>query len=302
MHDVPSSLSVWAERGRWIAVGGRELFVVDVGPERPERTLVMLHGFPTSSHDFHRVIDRLAARCRVVVHDHLGFGLSDKPRDYSYSLIEQAEQALMLWRTLGIEHADLLAHDYGTSVATEVLARIEIGYAGSFELDSLVLCNGSVHIELADLTLSQRLLEAPAPIAELFARLSSRRFFDQRIQSLLGSDSELPETELRAMWEGIERRDGRNLLPAISQYLGERRRFWHRWIGALERCKVPALVLWGRRDPIAVPAIAEQLAHEIPGAKLHWLERLGHFPMLEDPHGWADPVVQWLEGVGTASG
>lgn len=295
MRDVPTSLSAWAARGRWIALRDRESFVVDIGPERPERTLVVLHGFPTSSHDFHHVIDRFAERCRVVVHDHLGFGLSDKPRDYSYSLLEQAEQALGLWRTLGIEHAHVLAHDYGTSIATEVLARVELGFAGGFELDSLVLCNGSVHIELADLTISQRLLEAPTPIAELFAKLGSRRFFDQRIQGLLGPDSELPEGELRAMWEGIERRDGRSLLPALSQYLGERRRFWGRWIGALERCHVPTLVLWGKRDPIAVPAIAERLASEIPGAELQWLERLGHFPMLEDPRGWGDPVVRWLE-------
>ncbi|MFV8755781.1 alpha/beta fold hydrolase [Nannocystaceae bacterium ST9] len=295
MRDIPTSLSAWAERGRWITIAGRELFVVDVGPAQPERTLVLLHGFPTSSHDFHRVIDRLAERCRVVVHDHLGFGLSDKPSNYGYSLFEQAEQALLVWRALGIEHAHLLAHDYGTSVATELLARIQLGLAGGFTIDSLVLCNGSVHIELADLTLSQRLLEAPAPIADVFARLSSRRFFDQRIQGLLGPDSELPEPELRAMWEGIERREGRSLLPTLSHYLGERRRFWHRWIGALVECRVPTLVLWGRKDPIAVPAIADQLAGEIPGAQLHWLERLGHFPMLEDPQGWADPVVAWLK-------
>jgi len=295
VHDVPTSLSAWADRGRWIDVGGREIFVVDLGPAQAERTLVLLHGFPTSSHDFHEVIDRLAEHTRVVAHDHLGFGLSAKPHEYSYSLIEQAEQALGLWRKLGIQHAHLLAHDYGTSVATELLARIHIDLAGGFELDSLVLCNGSVHIELADLTLSQRVLEAPPAIAQLFARLSSRRFFDQRIQGLLGPDSELPESELRAMWEGIEHHEGRLLLPTISHYLDERRRYWHRWIGALERCHVPTLVLWGRRDPVAVAAIAEQLAGEIPGAKLHWLERLGHFPMLEDPRGWSDPVIRWLD-------
>ncbi len=294
MHDVPTSLSAWSERGRWISIAGRELFVVDIGPERPERTLLLLHGFPTSSHDFHRVIDDLARHSRVVVHDQLGFGLSDKPLDYSYSLLEQAEQALLLWRALGIERADLLAHDYGTSVATEILARIEHGLAGGFTIDSLVLCNGSMHIELADLSLSQRLLEAPAPIAKVFARLSSRRFFDQRIQALVGPGSELPESELLAMWEGLIRREGRALLPVLSAYLGERRRFWTRWIGALERCAIPTLILWGRQDPIAVAAIAEQLAGEIPGSRLHWLERLGHFPMLEDPQGWTEPVVTWL--------
>jgi pimeloyl-ACP methyl ester carboxylesterase len=296
VRDVPASLSAWAERGRAVSIAGRELFVVDLGPRDAEQTLILLHGFPTSSHDFHRVIDRLAATRRVVVHDHLGFGLSDKPSDYSYSLLEQAEYALLLWRELGIARAHLLAHDYGTSIATELLTRVQRGLAGDFTLDSLILCNGSVHIELAELTLSQRLLEAPGPIADVFARLSSRRFFDHNIQGLLGSESTLPESELRAMWDGILRHEGRAKLPELSHYLGERRRFWHRWIGALVHSQLPTLVLWGREDPIAVPAIAEQLAGEIPSAKLVWLERLGHFPMLEDPQAWVEPVLAWLEG------
>jgi pimeloyl-ACP methyl ester carboxylesterase len=65
----------------------------------------------------------LAKSRRVIVHDHLGFGLSDKPAEYSYSLMEQAAYAVGVWRKLGIRRGHLLANDYGTSVATELLAR-----------------------------------------------------------------------------------------------------------------------------------------------------------------------------------
>ena len=97
-----------------------------------------------------------------------------------------------------------------------------------------------------------------------------------------------------AMWAALEHKDGRARLPTISNYLEERRRLWHRWIGALTRLDLPTLVLWGLDDPIAVAAIAEQLAREIPGAQLRTLPGLGHFPMLERPGDWGGPLRGFL--------
>src|SRR5262249_17419645 len=138
--------------------------------------LVVLHGFPSSSLDFRAALGRLSRGRRVVVHDHLGFGLSSKPERYSYSLIEQAEVAVELWRSLGITRAHVLAHDYGTSVATELVARHARGLL-PFEPMSLTLCNGSVYIEMAHLTPSQRLLKNRL-VAPIFARLASKPVFE----------------------------------------------------------------------------------------------------------------------------
>ena len=116
-----SPLAAWHLRGDRARVFGQEVFFVDSGGTGP--VLLLLHGFPTCSFDFHRVFDQLAESFRVIAHDHLGFGFSSKPREYSYSLLEQSELAIELWRALGVERAHLVAHDYGTSVATELLAR-----------------------------------------------------------------------------------------------------------------------------------------------------------------------------------
>jgi pimeloyl-ACP methyl ester carboxylesterase len=53
-------------------------------------------------------------------------------------------------------------------------------------------------------------------------------------------------------------------------------------------------VLWGRRDPVAVPAIAEALAGETPGARLVWMEDLGHYPQLEDPARVVEESIRFL--------
>jgi pimeloyl-ACP methyl ester carboxylesterase len=285
-----SSMS-WSTRGARRSIFGHEVFTLVEG-EGSSLPLLVLHGFPSSSRDFVLAMPRLAERRKVVVHDHVGFGESEKPDVYSYSLIEQAEVAIDLWRSLGITKGHLVAHDYGTSVATEILARRLRGMC-PIDFASVTLCNGSVHIELAHLTPSQRLLRHPR-VGPLFARLASKTVFLAQMRRILGDPDSVPREELDAMWDGMIRARGRAALPRLASYMEERTRFHRRWVGALEALDLPTLVLWGRRDPVAVPAIAEQLAREIPGAKLTWLDDLGHYPMLEAPDRWASAVLGFV--------
>jgi len=280
------------ERGTLHRVFGRQVFALAEGPADDPAPVLLLHGFPSSSRDFASALPRLSERRRVVVHDHLGFGWSDKPADYSYSLVEQAEVALQLWRSLGVTRGHLVAHDYGTSVATELLARREPGLC-PVDFASVTFCNGSIHIELAHLTPSQHVLRI-RPLAPLFARLSSRRLFLAQLRRILGRPDAVPEAELLAMLEDLERGGGRARLPALAGYMDERYRFHERWISPLTRLDLPCHVLWARRDPVAVVAIADQLAREIPGAAVTWLDDLGHYPMLEAPARWADAVLAFL--------
>lgn len=291
MSSLSPELESWRRRGRHDDVFGRRVFSVQAGPASAE-ALLILHGYPTSSLDFEPALAELSARYRVVVHDHLGFGLSDKPADYSYSLIEQADAAIGLWRQLGIARGHLIAHDYGTSVATEILARRERDLL-PIELDSVTLCNGSVHIELSRLSAVQRLLVHRAT-GPLLGRMASYRLFRRQLRRIFGEPGSVPERQLELMWEALVQGGGKEVAHQVSRYQLDRTKFWHRWIGALERLDVPAHVLWGRRDPIAVPAIAETLAAEIPGAELTWLDQLGHYPMLEAPRAWAREVLGFL--------
>jgi pimeloyl-ACP methyl ester carboxylesterase len=285
--SLSPSLQAWRARGRLVTVRGLDVFVVD-----GERTdggheedaappLVLLHGFPTSSHDWSRVWDALRMRRRLLALDLPGYGFSAKPADYSYSLLEQADVVELVLRERGIARAHLLAHDMGTSVATELLARREAGLL-HFDVDRVVLMNGSVHAELAHLTPSQKLLRRPR-LGPLFARLASLRTYRWQLRRILGRPDELSDADLADQFALIRLGDGHLRLPAVIRYYDERVRFRQRWIGALERLDRPALVLWGRQDPVAVPAIAEALARETPGARLVWMEELGHYPQLEDP-------------------
>lgn len=285
----------WRNRGAYHTVNGHSLFTVDTGggeaPDKP--ALVLLHGYPTSSHDYYRVVDDLAAQYRVVVHDHLGFGLSDKPRRYSYSLIEQTDIALLLWQRLGVRAAHVVAHDYGTSVATELLARWNRGFR-PVQLESITLCNGSVHIELAKLRVIQKLLRSHT-VGPLVARLSTQRIFNRNMRQLWHDPKTLPQADLDTMWELLTRENGRAVLHNITQYLRDRVLFWHRWVGALQQSQLPLNFLWGAEDPVVGADVAKVHQAEAPGSRLTVLDRVGHYPMLEAPDRWVEGLLALME-------
>ncbi|MCC7538635.1 MAG: alpha/beta hydrolase [Deltaproteobacteria bacterium] len=297
MSNLPASVRAWLERGRFVRLAGLEVFVLDTGAKADAVPLVVLHGFPTSSHDFHRVLPQLSENRRVVLLDFPGFGLSEKPTTYSYSLHEQADLVVLLLRQLGIRSAHWLAHDMGTSVACELLARRERGLL-EVETRSVVLMNGSVHIELAQLTPSQRILRTP--LGKLFVRLSSKRVFRAQMQRIVTVP--LSDADLDAMWAQLAYADGVSRLPSSIGYVEERYRFWHRWIPPLTRLDVPTMVLWGIDDPVAVVAIAEKLASEIPHARLVRLEGIGHYPTLEAPDRVASLVDGFVSGAERGKG
>ena len=286
----------WKARGRMLEVPEGRIFVVDLAPER-ERAgkeasipLLVLHGFPTSSWDFAEVALAVARDRRVVLFDFLGFGQSDKPSDAGYSLFEQADVALLVARSCGLDRVHLWAHDMGTSVATELLARRERGLC-ALALESLVLMNGSVHLDMAAPTLGQRILMSPAGGA--FARVARRSVFVAQLRRVFAKPPS-PET-LGQMWDLLAREGGVLRLPAIIRYMEERVRFRRRWIGALERLDLPVLVAWGAKDPVARLAIAERLARDTPGAELVVWDALGHYPQVEDPACVVETVTRFLD-------
>src|SRR4030095_13886630 len=90
----------------------------------------VLHGFPTSSFDWHRVWDAVCAGRHVLTFDFLGFGDFHQPPDHHYSIHEQADLPEEIWRRHRVETTALVVHDYAVSVAQELLARLGEGRPG----------------------------------------------------------------------------------------------------------------------------------------------------------------------------
>lgn len=283
--------SEWQNMGSYETVLDNNIFVIDKGTS--DKTIAILHGYPTSSYDFYKVIDYLSSRYRIILHDHLGFGYSDKPTYETYSLMNQADIAEKLWIKLKIKEVIVLAHNYGTSIATELIARQNENKL-SIKITNFILCNGSIHIEMAQLRLIQRLLKSKL-FGPTVAKFASYKTFSTNMKNVFYDNTKVTEDELQDMWYLLTLNEGKLLLPKLTQYINERYLYWDRWIGALKETELIISIVWATEDPVAVKKIAFQLESEIQNSRLFLLHKTGHFPMLENPKHWCDLIDRAID-------
>jgi len=285
--DVRHVHEAWARRGGFVTLAeGHRIFVVQegTGPD-----LVLVHGFPSTSHDFAAALPVLTRRFRVTTFDQLGFGFSDKPAgDVSYSLLDQGRRAGEIVRALGVERARVAGHDMGLTVAVEMLCRDETGTLG-FAIEDLVLTNGSHLVELARVTPFQYAIMTDDGAAD-FARGYDPEAFAEGLRLVWADPIRTPAVDVRAITYWLALGGGLEILPRIARYNLERTWYADRWRPILGRTPVPIRVVWGDRDPIAVLEIGRRLA-EMSGGPLRVLEGVGHYPQMEAPAAWAEAVA-----------
>ena len=281
----------WETLGARRSVRGRDIFVVDFDPTGVPAgdPILILHGFPSSSFDWRAVVPALSQHRRVVALDMLGYGLSDKP-DIAYSLFEQADIVEGVATSLGFDRVALITHDMGDSVGGELLARSLDGTL-PFEISRRVITNGSIYMDLVELSVGQQLMLA-LPDARLEAESApTAELIKGSLAATFAAEHAPDREELQAQWELIARRDGHRLLPRLIRYVEERRIHEKRWTGAIEGHGSPLGIVWGERDPIAVIAMAHRLARMRPDATFAVLEDVGHYPMIEAPARTANAIM-----------
>lgn len=276
----------WRSAGGTVAVGGHGIHTFRRDGKDP--VLVLLHGFPSSSFDWRRLLEREREHA-VLAFDFLGFGLSDKPREADYSIFRQADLTVeLMGRELAGRPGFLVAHDMGSSVATELMAR-DLREELDADLVGGLLFNGSILLERASPTLGQKLLRTRA--APVFARLMNERFFRRQFTSLFSLEQPLDREEAADQWALIHHNGGHRLAHRLIVYMDERERYTERWHGAFRDWPKPLSLLWGMRDPVAVPAVLDGLRELRPHAPVTELLDAGHYPQIELPARVAQAVT-----------
>jgi pimeloyl-ACP methyl ester carboxylesterase len=275
------ALDQWKEAGKSFTWHGHQIFYREEGAGE---NLVCIHGFPTASWDWSYIWLELTKRYRVLALDMIGFGYSDKPRAFPYSIMQQATLHEECFERLGIKRAHILAHDYGDTVAQELLARFlerktkgEIG----FEIRSVCLLNGGIFPSMHRPRPMQRLLDGP--FGWLAARLINRRSFAKSFSEIFGPATRPTPSELEQFWSLIDYNNGRLVFPKLIKYMRERRANAARWVGVLERPIVPMRFINGPEDPVSGAHMAEMYRSSVPSADLVLLDGIGHYPQVEAP-------------------
>ncbi|WP_326601562.1 alpha/beta hydrolase [Streptomyces sp. NBC_01799] len=262
---------------RTATVNGLEVFYREAGdPQAPD--VVLLHGFPTSSHMFRHLIPALADRYHVIAPDHIGFGQSAMPalEDFPYTFDALTEVTSDLLQHLGIDRFAMYVQDYGAPIGWRLALR------APDRITAIISQNGNAYVEgfvkpFWDGVFAYA--QAPGPDTEapmrgaLTAEITRWQYVngvadpslvspdnwvhDQALLDRPGND----EIQLKLFRDYPTNVD---LYPQVHQYFRD--------------SQVPLLAVWGANDEIFGPAGAEAFSTDLPNAEIHLLES-GHFAL-----------------------
>lgn len=250
-------------------------------------TVLLLHGFPTWSHDYATVAADLAADHDVVTLDFLGYGASDKPRGHDYSVAESADHVEELIAHLGLDDIHLVVHDYGAIVGQELLDRRRRAALG-FRVDRVTILNCAVVYSAYRPTTLQKLLITPV-LGRLLAARVTRSRARAGLDAVRGT-SKLTDAEFEDLWLGMSRDNGHKLAHRLIRYNAERDLHHARWEAALHAWDGPLHLVWGLQDPVSGEHVLDRAREALPHATVTTLGDTGHFPQAESPDAVAAAI------------
>jgi pimeloyl-ACP methyl ester carboxylesterase len=226
----------------------------------------MLHGFPTWSYDYAELAGDLASDHEVITVDFLGYGASDKPHPYEYSVAESADVVEDLATRLQLTSVRLVVHDYGGIVAQELIDRALAGTLG-FAIDSIAALNFGIVFSAYRPTVLQKLLIRP-----VIGKFLAGRITAARVRS------------------GLDALRGSPLADLLVRYNAERAAHHRRWETAVRRWDGPLHLVWGLDDPVSGRHVLREAVTLLPGAEVTELTGVGHYPQSESPRAVAAAV------------
>lgn len=289
-----AALAAWKGAGTRFDHRGHSIFLRETGGGE---TLVCIHGFPSASFDWQPLWPGLSERfARLLAPDMIGFGFSDKPRRYAYSIFDQADLFESLLKSRGIGRYHILAHDYGDTVAQELLARHEDRRAAgddSLHVQSACLLNGGLFPEVHRALRIQKLLLTP--LGAVLSLLTTEKSFMPKFASVFGPATKPTAEELSLFWRLIAYNDGARIMHRLIRYIPERRANRARWVGVLQTTQVPLRFINGALDPISGAHMAARYRELVPKPDVVLLPTIGHYPQVEAPQAVLDAFLEFVD-------
>lgn len=260
---------------RFVDVDGVRVFYRETGPAHGP-ALLLLHGFPSASHQFRRLMDALGTRYRLIAPDYPGFGHTEVPDGFGYDFERLADVTEGFVRRLGLERFVLYAFDFGGPVGFRLATRHPEWIAG------LIVQNANAYDEgLSDLARGFIANRPGVPgavdnVHEILVLAATRGQYEGGTTdpSLVAPDGwtldqhflDQPGRKQAQVDLALDYHSNLELYPV-----------WQRW---LREHRPPALVLWGRGDPFFIEAGARAYLRDLPDAELHVFDT-GHFALEE---------------------
>ena len=262
---------------RTVNVQGVEIFYREAGdPKAP--TLLLLHGFPTSSHMFRDLIPLLADRYHLVAPDYPGFGYSARPKvsEFNYTFDHLADVMEGFVDALGLTRYSLYMQDFGGPVGLRLATR------RPKQVRALVIQNANAYDEgisqgVRDIVLriwKERTPQTEARLKELFELPATRR---QYLEGAPDQSLVSPDSWEHAQW-GMDRPGNKEIQFSLHANYGSNIEHYDEWHAYFRQFQPPTLIVWGKGDFVFTPAGAEAYRKDLKHVELHMLNA-GHFAL-----------------------
>lgn len=293
------ALRDWERQGGLVRYGAHDVFL-RAGGAGP--TLLLIHGYPTGSYDWHRLWPHLEASHQMVAVDMLGLGLSAKPQDHRYSLAAHADLHEWVLQQLGVQRVHLVAHDLGVSVAQEMLARRRTNSLLP-KIASVTLLNGGLFPEAYRPRPIQRLLASP--LGWIVGKRISRAAFGRSIAPLFSPQYPPAEGLVDDFWSLVAHRQGLLVAHEVGRFWKDRMAVRDRLVEPVVRKLWPIQMINGLADPNSGAHMAARYRALVPDARIVPLEEVGHWPQLDVPGQVGGLIARFVrehESVASAAG
>jgi len=276
--------------GYFLETSAGKIHFVDEGNGPP---VLLLHGNPTWSFFYRKLILRLIPTSRCLAPDHLGCGLSGKPRHWSYRLRDHIDNVERLLDTLGVERFALAVHDWGGTIGMGVATRRPEAVTRIQILNTAAFRSRLIPRRIA---VCRTPLLGPIAVrgANAFARAATHMAVERALPRdvrrgyLYPYDSWANRIAIHRFVQDIP------LEPSHLSYSE-----LERIESSLEKLRdKPVQIHWGMQDFCFTPAYLEAWRRHLPGAKVHELNSAGHYVLEDAASETLDEMADFLAGGG----
>lgn len=282
--------TTWLDReiypftSHYFNVNGEHLHFIDEGKGE---IILFVHGTPSWSFDFRHLIKALRSKFRCVAIDHIGFGLSSKPREYDYSTLNHANTLEKFIKDRGLKSITLVAHDFGGPIGLSVAIKNPTLFKRLIILNSWLW---SSELEPEFIKFKQILKSPLLPILYRYfnfspAYLLPKSYGDRKI------DKRTLQFYTRPFPNSKERFGP---LAFAKSLLNDQAWFEDLWNNRKSISALPTLLIWGLKDPFVTEKYLRKFEEGFSDCEVIEIQGCGHFPQEEQPDHVLSGITKFL--------
>lgn len=280
---------------KYAMVKDKRIFYREAGKQH-KQTIVLLHGYPSSSHTYRELIPLLSGRYHVIAPDYLGSGYSDRPssttQKYTFDVLAEYVEGLL--NTLKIDKYNLYMQDFGAPVGFRMLLK------NPHKLNALIVQNGNAYLN--GLTPSRLAFfrninqdTSQAQLDRIYSLTSEQAVINrQYLRDVPGNPRTMNPDSWTHDLHFLQTKEDRLIQVQLLQDYYNNLIDYPKWQAFLREHQPPTLILWGKKDPAFIAAGAKAYLRDLPDAELHLLDS-GHFTVEEKPVEVAKHIINFMD-------